>query len=250
MKVIGFLIALSLNKIDQNFNQNTLTLSLFSDFLDGIIYGSFFLTYYYFNKDKEHQQKLKLYNDALAESKIKQLKTQLNPHFLFNNLNVLDQLIEEDKHKASDFLNEFAEIYRYVLQGTDNELVSIKQEIEFSKQYFKLIQYKYGNAYQLSINDKHTAGFIVPLSLQLLIENAIQHNIGTLANPIFIQVDINSVISVSNNINLKQNTKSKSERALKNLKEQYQLLSDKSIHIKQSEKEFSVTIPIIYKNNK
>lgn len=250
IQLIGFLIAFAFNKIEQNFNQHTFTLSIFSDFLNAVIYGSFFLTYYYYNSNKKHQQKLAIYNEALAESRINQLKTQLNPHFLFNNLNVLDQLIEEDKHKASDFLNEFAEIYRYVLYASDKELVSINEDLDFARQYFKLIQHKYGNAYQLNIESKNTNGLIVPLTLQLLIENAVQHNLGTLDNPIRISININETISVLNNIHLKRTTKPVSGRALKNLKEQYGLLSQKPIEIHQSDNEFSVVFPVIYKQDK
>jgi len=250
MQLIGFLIAFSFNKIEQNFNQHTFILSIFSDFLNAVIYGSFFLTYYYYNNNKKHQKKLTMYNQALAESKINQLKTQLNPHFLFNNLNILDQLIEEDKHKASDFLNEFAEIYRYVLHVSDKELVSISEELDFAKQYFKLIQHKYGNAYRLNIESENTNGFIVPLTLQLLIENAVQHNLGTLDRPICIHVNISEHILVLNNMHLKRNKKLTSGRALKNLTEQYGLLSPKTIEIYQSSNEFSVIFPIIHKQHK
>jgi sensor histidine kinase YesM len=250
MQLIGLLIALALDKIEKNFNQDTFTIFMISNFLDGAIYGSFFLTYYYYHNNKKQLEKQAMYNDALAESKINQLKTQLNPHFLFNNLNILDQLIEEDKNKASDFLNEFAEIYRYVLQTSDKELIDVDQEVDFAKQYFKLIQYKYGNSYRLNIETKNIKGFIVPLTLQLLIENAVQHNMGTQEKPVCIHVNINDHIFISNSKNLKRNTKPTSGRALKNLKEQYQLLSEKSIEIHQTGKEFCVTVPIIHKQNK
>lgn len=250
MQLIGLLIAMVFGTVERNFNLPTLTISLFSHFLDGIIYGSFFLTYYYYKSNKKHQQKLVAYNTALAESKINQLKNQLNPHFLFNNLNVLDQLIEEDKHKASDFLNEFAEIYRYVLHSTDKELVQIEEEIDFALQYFKLIQHKYGNAYQLRIESSNENGSIVPLTLQLLIENAVQHNLGTKENPIYIHINVNQNVSVINNINLKRNSKPTSGRALKNLKEQYKLLSENLIEIQQKEDMFSVVVPIIHKQSK
>ncbi|MCE7053146.1 histidine kinase [Algoriphagus sp. AGSA1] len=249
MLLTGFLIALAFGNVVRNFNPQTLTVSLFSDFLNGIIYGSFFLVYYYYQSNKTHQQKLTAYNDALAESKINQLKTQLNPHFLFNNLNVLDQLIEEDKHKASDFLNEFAEIYRYVLQSTDKELISIGEEIDFARQYFKLILHKYGNAYQLHIDGENINGFIVPMTLQLLLENAVQHNLGTKDDPVCIQLKIDENIAVSNNTNLKRISKPPSGRALKNLEEQYGLLSERPIEIHQTENVFSVSIPIIHKQN-
>src|SRR5690554_2180150 len=250
MLLSSFIIAFTFNTIERNFNQHTLFLSLFSDFLDGFIYGSFFLVYYYYRTNKKHHQQLANYNQALAESRINHLKTQLNPHFLFNNLNVLDQLIEEDKEQASEFLNEFAEIYRYVLQASDKEIINLSEELEFAKQYFKLIQHKYGNAYQFKIEYYKATGFVVPLSLQLLIENAVQHNLGTVENPIFIEVVIDDAITVKNNIKPKRNNKVTSGRALNNLKEQYQLLTEKPISIHQSETFFSITIPFIHTSEK
>lgn len=249
MLLTGFLIALAFGNLERNFNPNTLMVSLFSDFLNGIIYGSFFLAYYYHQINKKQQQQLANYNQALAESKISQLKNQLNPHFLFNNLNVLDQLIEEDKDKASDFLNEFAEIYRYVLQSTDKEVVRIEDEIDFAQRYFKLIQHKYNTAYQLQIEHKNTTGFMVPMTLQLLLENAVQHNLGTAENPVYIQLKIDENITVSNTIKRKRNSKPTSGRALNNLKQQYDLLSKKPLQIHQTEANFSVEVPIISTHN-
>lgn len=246
MKMIGFIVSFLFDTIERNFNQETLLFTVFSDFLDGFIYGSFFLAYYYYNKNKNHQIQLTNYHQALAENRIFQLKSQLNPHFLFNNLNILDQLIDEDKHKASDFLNEFADIYRYVLQSSDKKLISLNEELAFAEQYFKLIQHKYGNAYQLNIQAQNTNGYIVPLTLQLLIENAVQHNLGTEENPIFITIHIAEKISTSNNIHLKPNIKPTYGRALNNVKEQYKLLTSQPVDIEQTNNVFLVKIPIIY----
>ncbi len=245
MKTIGLFVSFLFDSIARNFNQETFFFTLFSDFLDGFIYGSFFLVYYYYNKSKNHQQQLANYHQALAESQIYQLKAQLNPHFLFNNLNVLDQLIEEDKHKASDFLNEFAEIYRYVLQASEKKLISLSEELAFAEKYFRLVQQKYGNAYQLSIEGTKCTGQIVPLTLQLLIENAIQHNLGTAENPVCITIVINETIRTSNNLKLKRSSKPTHGRALNNLRAQFKLLTKKPIEILQSPHTFSVIIPII-----
>lgn len=245
MQLIGFLVALAFDNLERNFNSHTLAITLFSHFLDGIIYGSFFLTYYYYQNNRVHQRKLANYNQAFAESRINQLKTQLNPHFLFNNLNVLDQLIDEDKQKASDFLNEFAEIYRYVLQSADKDIVSIVEEVDFARQYFSLIEHKYGGGYQLSIKNEGRDGFIAPLTLQLLIENAVQHNLGTNENPVYIRIEVDEKIAISNNVNLKIHAKPTSGRALRNLREQYELLSDVPIEILRTNEDFSLQIPII-----
>lgn len=246
INILELLIAFLFGNIARNFNQETFTLALCAKFLNGLIYGGFFLAYYYYLNHKKTAEKIATYNKAMTDSKINQLKAQLNPHFLFNNLNVLDQLIAENKNKASDFLNDFADIYRYVLQSSDKELIRMEDEIAFVKQYFKLIQYKYHNAYKLQIESKSVEGFIVPMTLQLLVENAIKHNLGSEKEPIFVQIKINQRIRVSNNINLKQYNKNTSERALKNLIEQYGLLSKKVIVIQQTENNFLVEIPIIY----
>lgn len=244
----GFIISLLFNTVERNFNQHVLPISLLSNIINGFIYGSFFLAYYYYHENKQQQEKLIKYNQSLAESKINQLKNQLNPHFLFNNLNILDQLIEEDKQVASDFLNEFAEIYRYVLQGSDKQLISVHEEVEFAKQYFKLIQHKYGDSYQLIIkNISNQNVSIVPLTLQLLIENVIKHNVGSLDQPIYITIDINKSIIISNNKNLKQSIKITSGRALKNLEEQYKILTKEAIIIEDHNQSFIITIPLIIK---
>jgi sensor histidine kinase YesM len=246
MQAMGLLIAFLFGNIERNFNWETGALSSFSYLLDGFIYGSFIISYYYYHKNKKHQEQLLSYNQALSESRINQLKAQLNPHFLFNNLNVLDQLIEEDKHKASKFLNEFADIYRYVLQSSDKKLVSIQEEFVFAEQYFKLIQHKYGIAYQLKI-ESSGSGYIVPLTMQLLIENVIQHNLGSKQNPVLIKIEVNGTICISNNFIPKCYPKPTSGRALQNINEQYKLLTQKPIEIKKTDIEFVVIIPLILK---
>ena len=245
MQLVGLMTAVLFDTVERNFNTHTFFFNLFSDFLDGFIYGGFLLTYYYFNANKHQQEQLSSYQQALSESKIKQLKSQLNPHFLFNNLNVLDQLIAEDKDKASNFLNEFADIYRYIIQTSDKKIIAISEELKFIGQYFVLIQHKYEEAYQLRIQGEIKDVFIVPMTLQLLVENAIKHNLGTKDAPIYINIKLNDAIVVSNNVRLKINNAQKIGAALSNLKEQYRLLADQRIEVVQTAGLFSVTVPAI-----
>ena len=246
MQAFNLVIAFIFDNIERNFKQEIFIHTTFTYLIDGFIYGSFFLAYDYYKKNKRNHQELIRFNKALSESRINQLKIQLNPHFLFNNLNVLDELINEDKYKASDFLNEFAEIYRFVLKASDSNIIPISEELIFAKQYFKLMQHKYGNAYQLKIESLHNNGFIVPLTLQLLIENAIQHNLGTELNPVCIDILSDKQIHISNNLIPKRNPKPASGRALNNLKEQYKLLADIPMEVKKSDNTFCVIIPIIH----
>jgi sensor histidine kinase YesM len=245
VQLLGFLIAFIFDNIERNFNSQTFIQSTFTYLIDGFIYGSFFLVFYYYKKNKQQQEHLTAYNRALYDSRMSQLKAQLNPHFLFNNLNVLDQLIYEDKNRASAFLNEFAEIYRYVLQSAEQSYVSIKEELAFAEQYFKVIQHKYGNSYTVTINLQNSQGFIIPLTLQLLIENVIKHNLGTEEKPVSIEINIGDNIFVSNNRVPKRKVKSESGKALSNLKEQYMILTNRQVEINESDEQFSVLIPKI-----
>ncbi len=249
MKLIGLFLAIAFQTFERNFTQAVFFFNLLSDLLNGFIYGSFFLAYYYYHKSISHQLQLASYHQAISESRIYQLKTQLNPHFLFNNLNILDQLIEEDKDKASAFLNEFAGIYRYVLQASEKKVISLDEELTFAEQYFSLVKHKYGKAYQMNIKAEKQHGYIVPLTLQLLIENAVQHNLGTEEHPVCISIDVHQHIRTSNNTNPKRNAKPTNGRALNNIREQYKLLTDEPVEILQSENNFSVTIPIIHRAN-
>lgn len=250
INLLSFTVSLTFGNLERNFNTDTLLRNTMNTVLDAFIYGSFFLAYSFHQKNRKYNQQLATYNEALSNSKIAQLKTQLNPHFLFNNLNVLDQLIEEDKEKASEFLNDFAELYRYVLQTSDTKLVPLEEELSFVKSYFNLIEQKYGKAYKLELKEKHkTKGFIPPLSLQLLLENAIEHNAGEENNPVIIRIVIGEKLIVSNNVIVKTYSKKSGGRALKNLREQYELLSKEAILIEQDSSRFSISLPVILNPN-
>lgn len=202
-----------------------------------------FLFFIQQSKEKEREsEKLKI---IAADAELQRIKNQINPHFLFNNLNVLDQLIEEDKDKASEFLNEFADIYRYVLQASDLKTISLDDELAFTQRYFSLIQHKYGKAYQLNASVQHKEGYIIPLTLQVLIENAVQHNLGDEHDPVQIEITMDEQIRVTNNIRKKRYAKATNGRALHNLKEQYALITDSAIAIEETAQRFTVTIPII-----
>lgn len=250
MHAFGLLIALAFGTVERNFNRSTLFNYSFHLVMDAFIYGSFYLAYDYHRRNRRHREEIAQYHSALADSRISHLKNQLNPHFLFNNLNVLDQLIEEDKHRASDFLNEFADIYRYVLQATDSRLTGVGDELSFVQKYFGLIRHKYGNAYRLQTERaENTEGLIVPLTLQLLLENAVRHNFGTEERPVEITIRLGEKISVSNNIIRKRNARVVSGRALANLQEQYRLLCGREPEIISTEETFTITIPRIHDTN-
>ncbi len=243
--LLALLIAWIFGNIERNFTWDILLINNINNLLDVFIYGSFFLAFSFYQRNKFNSEQLANYNKALAESRIDQLKAQLNPHFLFNNLNILDQLIEEDSAQASEFLNEFAELYRYVLQSSDKPLVPLEEELLFAKSYFKIMQQKYGDCYTLEVDKQKINGYIPPLTLQLLLENAFDHNIGAVTQPVEIKISIGKKIVVSNNLIKKEFAKKTGGRALHNLKEQYRLLSNEEIEINEQGNRFSVVLPLI-----
>src|SRR5690606_35464442 len=116
--------------------------------------------------------KLEQYNQQLAELKIQQLKAQLNPHFVFNSLNTLDELISDDPHQASDYLHHFADLYRISLKNADQQLIGLADELAFSEHYFSLMQVRFGNGYRLDITKPTVTSTakIPPFTLQVLLE--------------------------------------------------------------------------------
>ncbi|WP_299685713.1 histidine kinase [uncultured Dokdonia sp.] len=250
--LFGILVSLSFNTVARNFNSSyQITYRIFSQIIDFIIFGGFSLAYLYFKDNRAYKKKINAYKISDSKSKIQQLKAQLNPHFLFNNLNVLDQLIEEDQEKASNFLAQFSELYRYVLKNADRELIAIQEEITFTQNYFKLMEKKYQGYYQLHIDEtiKTSHTIVPPFCLQVLIENAILHNLGTTANPVIIDISIENGIKITNN-KVVHNTKKKGNGiALKNLSEQFSLLTNASVRIEDTEDRFTVILPFIKMNH-
>ncbi|AUC83889.1 histidine kinase [Polaribacter sp. ALD11] len=248
--ILGILIAIIFDTVSRNFNFQTLVASNISRIVEFILFGSLYLAYLYSKENNTYRIEMNAYDKALASSKIQQLKAQLNPHFLFNNLNTLDQLIEEDKDKASAFLHHFSELYRYSLITSEKKLVFLQEEILFTKSYFKLMEEKYLGCYSLEINQGTLLPEILvpPFCLQILVENAVQHNLGLIENPVHISISINENIQVTNNKVLKQHKKRTSGRALKNLSTQFALLGNNTINIEENDTHFKVTLPFINKN--
>ncbi len=252
MNVFGIFISIVFDTVSRNFNSTyQVTYKVFTQVIDFIIFGGFSLAYLYYKENRDYKKRLNAYKISNSKSKIQQLKAQLNPHFLFNNLNILDQLIEEDQHKASDFLSRFAELYRYALRSSEKELINIQEELTFTQNYFELMQTKYQGYYQLIINNdpKNVNNIVPPFCLQVLVENAIVHNLGTTQNPVIINITIDNEIKVTNNKMEQSSVKKNNGVALKNLDKQFKLLTDTPINIQESKSDFCVILPLIKTNS-
>lgn len=189
--------------------------------------------------------------DAMKQEKLlmnyNSLQDKLNPHFLFNNLSVLRGLMYTDIEIADDFIEDFADVYRYVLKNSDKQLVALSEEIEFIHSYLELhkARLKEGLNVTFKIPDEDKNKEIAPLTLQLLIENAIKHNVATKETPLTISIEsaLENIL-VTNSIQKKESTYS-TQMGLKNLIRRYELLSRKTITVENNGKIFKVRIPLI-----
>ena len=188
-------------------------------------------------------EKLKAEN---AISKYNALKNQLDPHFLFNTISILDSLIDEDKDKAHNYLEHFSTVYRYMLQ-TKNE-VSLAEELAFVEAYIGLLTIRYGKGLQIEkkLSSSFLAQRIIPFSIQTLIENAVKHNKISEQSPLKIRIETkNKQLIVCNNLQPKGFQTAGTKVGLSNISELYKLRWNTDISIEQNVNFFCVSIPLI-----
>ncbi|MTI29795.1 hypothetical protein E1171_03130 [Cytophagales bacterium RKSG123] len=181
-------------------------------------------------------------------SKFVALKHQLDPHFLFNSLNTLNSLIHISTEKSAAFIHHFSRIYRYVLEEKENMLVPLHREMEFVRSYFFLhkMQHEENLILAVDLDPLHLNDLVPPLSLQVLVENAIKHNEISDDNPLLIRIDIkDALLEVKNNLQPKREIKTSTNTGLKNLKERYNLVSELIPEFIKSKNEFLAKIPLI-----
>ena len=193
------------------------------------------------------KQKEKVKRESLS-LQYKVLQDQINPHFLFNSLNVLGSLMDIDVEKAKHFNRELSKFYRDVLHFKDQDIIPLKDEIDFVNKYIYLQQIRFGEALQVDIiaNEK-VEGKVIPLSLQALVENAIKHNEISKANPLKIVIAISDdyELVVENNLQAKQLLEETSKTGLKNLAGRYEYLTGKEMVISKNGGYFRVSLPLI-----
>ena len=176
------------------------------------------------------------------------LKNQLNPHFLFNSLNTLSSIIYQDVTLADRYIVKLSSIYRYILDQYENKLINLENELEFVKDYFYLQQLRDEDRIQLEIDILHPEKYqILPVSLQLLVENAFKHNAASIEKPLVIKISgvSDGYISVENNRQPKQQLSGSFQIGLKNLAERVKIITGKELKTEQSSIYFCVKIPII-----
>ncbi|MFY0651090.1 MAG: histidine kinase [Cyclobacteriaceae bacterium] len=186
---------------------------------------------------------------AIIQAELDTLRNQAQPHFFFNTLNTLRDIIDQShKENAKQFVDKLSDIYRFLLESGNTNLISLKAELKFAKAYIHVQSERFGENLKLNWNIPETLEdkMIAPMSLQLLLENAIKHNVISRAKPLEINVNLeNDFIIVTNEIQKKSTLLPSTKMGLKNIEKRYALISERSIQIVNDGNQFSVALPLL-----
>ncbi len=210
-----------------------------------VISSVFYITRFFKEWRKLLISEEKLKQEALA-SQYEALKSYVNPHFLFNSLSVLDSLVDTDPIKAKEFISKFSDVYRYVLHQKDKDLVPLTGEIEFVKSYISLLKIRQGDALQVNIEISDSSGMVVPVALQILLENAFKHNEASMENPLEVSITrVGDDLMVVNNYQPRKVIIDNQGIGLKTIGRRYAQLSNREISIVNENGLFKVCLPVI-----
>ena len=238
------------------FDTGNFILALLSGLIINVVATSFYEGLYIFERWRYtllEAENLKLEAEKLKkanlQSQFDSLKSQVNPHFLFNSLNSLSALISKNPDKAEMFLDEMSKVYRYLLRNNEQELTTLSTELKFAGSYFHMLKTRYGNGIIMEVNiDKSCEEYLLPpLTLQMLLENAVKHNVILKEEPlvISIQTDTYDNLIVRNTLYKKKLMVQSNQVGLANISTKYRLLNQPDIIINENENEFIVIIPLI-----
>jgi sensor histidine kinase YesM len=209
------------------------------------VYETFFLV----KQSESEMLKNAQLERARMEAELEALKNQIDPHFIFNSLNTLSHLIEEKPEKARQFNDNLADVYRYILQNKRRELVLLREEMQFLHDYFFLLLIRFEKAVQLNTHIPDSAldqYLIPPISLQVLMENAIKHNEFSDTSPLVVDISLhNETLIIHNPVHKKTLRKLSSRIGLSNLDERYKLITGKEIVVEATEQDFAVYLPVL-----
>lgn len=210
----------------------------------------FFHTIYFYKKSQEKKVKEQKIIAGTASAQFESLKNQIDPHFLFNSLNVLSSLIEENPENAQRFTTSLSKVYRYVLEQKDKELVPVSEELAFAKTYMNLLKMRFENSlfYKMPQEVPNPESKVVPLSLQLLLENTVKHNIVSEQKPLYIRIKIveNNLV-IENDLQKKEVLGDRKGVGLQNIINRYGILTHRKVLIEETKNQFSVSLPILTK---
>lgn len=206
--------------------------------------------FYFYKNYQENRVKQQKIIAGTASAKFETLKNQIDPHFLFNSLNVLSSLIEENPENAQRFTTSLSKVYRYVLEQKDKELVSVEEELAFAKTYMNLLKMRFENSvfYEVPANLANPGAMVVPLSLQLLLENTVKHNVVSQQRPLHIRIfEEHGNLVVQNDFQKKEVLQDRRGVGLQNIISRYAIVTVRKVQIEQTEKYFTVKLPMLTK---
>lgn len=235
-----------------SFQVNSIGFHLLKIFFISIFVGMIYELEYFYRKWSSASLEAEKLKTEQVTAQLESLKNQISPHFLFNSLNTLVALIPENQQHAIDFTQKLSEVYRYIIQYKERELVQLKTELDFIKSYVFLLKMRYPENLTVDyrIHEKEMNSHVAPLAIQMLIENAIKHNVISKTHPLCIEVytEKGGSIVVKNKLQLKQVHEKSTKTGLENIKKRYQYLSNRTIDIINTSNSFLVAIPLITVN--
>ena len=248
-----FLIYDTFSILGYRLTSDDLKLGLVVGFCVNLIFETLYQGDYVLEKYKESVQEKEMLQQLSMEQEFDTLKSQVNPHFLFNCFNTLSSLISDDKQKAEVFLNELSKVYRYLLRNNEDGLSTVGNEIKFIQSYYRLLQTRHGEAVQLNMEiDKRYEAYLLPsLSLQLLVENVVKHNVLSKNRPLEIDIftTAGNKLVVNNNLQRRTIKAPSNKVGLENIKAKYNLLKQPGFQVMEDEKNFTVVLPLIWNNS-
>lgn len=209
----------------------------------------FFESFYFMHELRRAEQREEVLKRQNAESQLEILKNQVKPHFLFNSLNTVVSIIPDEPQAAIDYIQRLSKVYRYILEIKDQNLIPLSDELDCITDYVHMLQIRFGDNLHFELNTDNISEdhHIVPLSLQLLVENAVKHNIISNKKPLKINIHKgkNGSLLVSNNLQPKVQKMPSTGTGLENIKSRYEMLTKQSVDIIQTQDQFTVSIPLI-----
>jgi len=214
-----------------------------------IIFETLWEVVYIIDKYRESAAETEMLEQMHLQQEFENLKQKVNPHFLFNCFNTLSSLISEDKEQAEKFLDELSKVYRYLLRNNESGISTVEQEMKFILSYQSLLKTRHGEGFnvEVDIDPEYYCHELPALSLQLLVENAVKHNVISKQRPITIKISStkDAWLSVENNLVKKPHKMESTGIGLANIRDKYRLMRHKDIRIEQGPEKFIVSIPLI-----
>ncbi|MBO9154812.1 sensor histidine kinase [Chitinophaga sp. GCM10012297] len=214
-----------------------------------IVFETLWEVVYIIEKYKETAREMELLEEMHLQQEFENLKMKVNPHFLFNCFNTLSSLISEDKEQAETFLDELSKVYRYLLRNNENGMSTVEKEVNFIQSYYQLLKTRHGEGFSMDVQiDPVYMQYELPaLSLQLLVENAVKHNVVSRQKPIAVSIVStgSAYLEIQNNLAKKKQAAESTGIGLQNIRDKYRLLRRHDMEVREEEGRFVVKLPLI-----